>query len=50
MNLFLFFKDKDYFVTTVAPFIENKLEKTFIDLWLLGDYESLKDFATVQGE
>lgn len=34
-NLFLFFKDPAYFETYVKEFLINKLEKTFVDYFLL---------------
>ena len=46
MNLFLYFKDYDYFVSVAKPFISSKMEKTFIDYWLLGDYEAISQFQT----
>jgi hypothetical protein len=41
MNLFLYFKDYDYFMTVARPFINSKMEKTFIDHWLLQDHEKI---------
>jgi hypothetical protein len=35
LNLFTYFKDPTYFSTVVKPFIACKLEKTFIDYYLL---------------
>jgi len=35
LNLFLFFKDLAYFETYVKEFLVNKLEKTFVDYFLL---------------
>jgi hypothetical protein len=31
LNLFLFFKDRAYFETYVKSYIENKIEKSFMD-------------------
>ena len=47
MNIFLYFKDHDYFASTVAPFVSNKMEKTFVDYWLLGDIASIEHFKSV---
>jgi len=35
LNYFIFKKDKEFFTGVVAPFINNKRDKTFVDLWLL---------------
>jgi len=45
VNLFIYFKDPQYFKAVVRPFLENKMEKSFIDFWLLSDYEKIKHFA-----
>jgi hypothetical protein len=42
LNLFLYAKDPAFFVEVVRPFLADKIEKTFIDKWLLG--ESLEEF------
>lgn len=34
-HLFVYFKDRAYFNAKVVPFLTNKLQKTFIDEWLL---------------
>lgn len=39
LNIFIYFKDKKYFNDIVSPFLENKMEKTFLDHYLLGNYE-----------
>ncbi|KAF9086949.1 hypothetical protein BGX29_001134 [Mortierella sp. GBA35] len=48
LNLFLYKKDRKYFDDVVAPFIMNKLIKSFIDNYLIGasleKYTSLKEF------
>ena len=41
VNFFLYFKDHDYFTKVVKPFIVNKMEKSFIDFWLIGDHEAV---------
>lgn len=48
LNLFLYFKDKAYFEKVVRPFISNKMEKTFIDYWLLGNYDDLASYADLE--
>jgi hypothetical protein len=35
LNLFLFFKDPDFFQRVVAPLLRQKLEPDFLDQWLL---------------
>ena len=37
LNLFLFKKDPAFFDSVVRPFITNKLHKTFLDSWLIGE-------------
>ncbi|KAG0364889.1 hypothetical protein BGZ54_007046, partial [Gamsiella multidivaricata] len=48
LNLFLYKKDKPYFDEVVAPFIKNKLVKSFMDDYLIGasleKYTALKEF------
>ena len=40
-NLFLKFKDPKYFEDIVGPFLTNKVEKTFVDYWLLNYEDAL---------
>jgi hypothetical protein len=47
VNLYLYFKDHDYFEEVVKPFLVNKMEKTFIDHWLLQDIEDPKKYASI---
>lgn len=35
LHVFLYFKDRAYFDSKIAPFLKNKMQKTFIDEWLL---------------
>ena len=35
LNLFIYFKDPSYFETYIKDFLKNKLEKTFVDFFLL---------------
>ncbi len=37
LNLFLYCKDRPFFDRVVAPYLVNKLQKGFLDHWLLGD-------------
>jgi hypothetical protein len=37
LNVFLRFKDPEFFATVVKPYLANKRDKTFVDHWLLGD-------------
>lgn len=41
LNLFIYFKDRFFFDSTVKPLLECKMEKTFIDYYLLSDYDKL---------
>ncbi len=36
LNLFLYFKDREFFTRVVKSFIANKRDKRFVDHWLLG--------------
>ncbi|HAL92349.1 MAG TPA: hypothetical protein DCM68_04915 [Verrucomicrobia bacterium] len=42
LNFFLHEKDPAFFREVVAPYLENKKDKTFLDRWLVGD--ELNDF------
>lgn len=37
LNIFIFFKDREFFNKVVKPFIFNKVEKSIVDYALLGD-------------
>ncbi|MEM7231463.1 MAG: hypothetical protein AAF517_04785, partial [Planctomycetota bacterium] len=37
LNYFLYRKDPEFFAAVVQPYLRNKLDKTFLDLWLLGE-------------
>ncbi|MBL8748106.1 MAG: hypothetical protein JNK78_03030, partial [Planctomycetes bacterium] len=37
LNFFLHHKDAEFFATVVKPLLASKLQKTFLDHWLLGD-------------
>lgn len=45
-HLFLYFKDRPFFDKVIKPFIMNKLEKSFIDHWLLGNYDTICEVYT----
>lgn len=45
MNLFLYFKDPAFFETYIKSFIKNKMEKSFIDYFLLKDEQQLRLFS-----
>jgi len=42
LSFFLFHKDPEFFRATIAPYLLNKRDKTFLDHWLLG--EDLKGY------
>ena len=48
VNLFLFFKDREYFDAVVRPFLVNKMEKEFVDHWLLGNFAELTRYGNVE--
>ena len=48
VNIFLYFKDPEYFNSVVKPFISNKMEKSFIDFWLLGDYAEIEHYKKIE--
>ena len=41
LNLFLKKRDPDYFKAVVQPFLQCKMEKTFVDHYLLGNYQKV---------
>ena len=43
-NLFLKLKDPSFFDKAVKPFLSNKIEKTFVDYWLLDYSFALYEF------
>ena len=47
MNLFLYFKDYEYFNKVAKPFIASKMEKTFIDHWLLGEDDAILHYQDI---
>lgn len=44
VNFFLYTKDPEFFSAVVRPYIANKLDKQFMDRWLLG--EDLSSYST----
>lgn len=47
MNLFIYFKDLAYFETYTESYIKNKIEKSFIDYFLLKDEAVLRDYGSM---
>jgi len=45
LNLFVYFKDREFFNQTVLPFLQNKIEKTFVDYFLLDDAKQIQAYA-----
>jgi hypothetical protein len=45
LYLFICKKDKEYFNKVVKPFIENKMQKTFMDYYLLSDIDKMTTYA-----
>ena len=41
LSFFLYHKDPEFFRAVIAPYLKNKKDKTFMDLWLIG--ADLKD-------
>lgn len=48
LNVFLYFKDVDFFSQYVSSHIEHKSSKELVDYFLLGDSEKIKKLMTVQ--
>jgi len=46
LNLFVYFKDREFFNEVVLPFLRNKIEKSFVDYFLLDDKKYLQEFTT----
>ena len=45
LNIFLFFKDRAFYETYVREYINDKIEKTFVDYFLLQDARKLKEYT-----
>lgn len=43
INVFLYLKDRTFHDRVVRPFLLNKIEKTFVDYFLIGDLETIKN-------
>jgi hypothetical protein len=44
VNMFLKLKDPGFFNEVIRPFLQNKIEKTLVDLWLLDLTADLQTF------
>ena len=47
-NMFIKFKDPDYFVKVVRPFLLQKMEKDFMDHWLLDNAHEIEKYKRVE--
>eukprot|EP01022_Parablepharisma_sp_SALTPOND_P023502 TRINITY_DN4_c0_g1_i6.p1 TRINITY_DN4_c0_g1~~TRINITY_DN4_c0_g1_i6.p1 ORF type:complete len:2304 (-),score=338.43 TRINITY_DN4_c0_g1_i6:3914-10825(-) len=45
LHLFIYKKDPEYFNKVVKVYLQNKMEKTFIDYYLLGNITEMLEFA-----
>ena len=36
MNVFIYFRDRPFFDAYLAPYLQSKIEKSFLDVWLTG--------------
>ncbi len=45
LNLFAYFKDRKFFDKFVRPFLLNKMQKTFVDHFLLGNHAEVSKYA-----
>ncbi len=45
LNLFVYFKDMEFFEGVVRIFIKNKKEKSIVDYYLLNDTVALEKFC-----
>ncbi|EAS01818.2 hypothetical protein TTHERM_00565630 (macronuclear) [Tetrahymena thermophila SB210] len=48
LNLFLYFKDNNFFKVVVEPFLKNKIQKSFIDYFLLGNKEEQLKYSNTE--
>jgi hypothetical protein len=48
VNVFLYFKDREYFQKKIHPFLLNKMEKSFVDHYLLGNKEIVLKYAQIE--
>ena len=47
LNIFLFFKDKDFYQKVIEPFLRNKMAKDFVDIWLLGNIKAVEEYKEI---
>ncbi|CDW90653.1 UNKNOWN [Stylonychia lemnae] len=47
LNLFIYFRDQAYFNSIVKPYLSNKMEKTFVDFYLLGQYNKITNYQSI---
>ena len=45
LNIFLYFKDRQFFDQIVLPFLRNKIEKTIVDYIFLNDQKRIQEYA-----
>ncbi|KRW99353.1 hypothetical protein PPERSA_02465 [Pseudocohnilembus persalinus] len=48
LNLFLFFRDTEFFEKVVKIFVKDKIEKEFLDFFILGFKNEILDFARIE--
>ena len=48
LNIFTFLKDRTYFDSVVKPYLKNKMEKQFIDHYLLGNLDEVSKYANIE--
>ena len=48
LNLFVYFKDREFFNQTVLPFLHNKIEKSFVDYFLVDNVKQIQEYAGAQ--
>lgn len=48
LNIFIYMKDQEYFKSVVKPYLKNKMEKKFIDHYLLGDTEEVLKYTKIE--
>ena len=46
LHLFIYKKDPNYFKKVVRPYLVNKMEKTFMDYYLLSDLKKIASYAS----
>ena len=48
LNIFISMKDQVFFESHLRPFLSCKMEKTFIDNYLLGDFDEIVPMASLE--